>query len=147
MKRVLVLSVLTLPLLAMLAPTAAAQDPTKSSYEFEMYHVVLAKHGPNWKPQHTEEGMDVRMQVVSAVRKASAEGLIVAAGLVNDETDVEFIIIMRVETKAEALELMNNSPNVKNGFFKPEIYSWFAPKGLTTAPPRSMAPKAAGGGG
>ena len=56
--------------------------------------------------------------------------MIVSAGLVNDETDVEFIIILDVETKTEAYNILMQAKNVKNGQFTPVIYSYFAPKGL-----------------
>jgi hypothetical protein len=127
MKRTLI-ALAALALVAAAALTAHAQKP--KSVPMHMYHIVLAKEGPNWKSQGSEEGMDVRMQVVNAVRAGAEEGLVVSAGLVNDETDVEFIVILDVETKTEAYNLMMSSPNVKNGFFKPEIYSYFGPEGL-----------------
>jgi hypothetical protein len=132
----------------LLCGALAVAGPPQSSYEMTMYHVVLIKHGPNWKPQSDSEGFDVRLRALDNIRQAAADGLVATAGLVNDETDVEFIIIINCETKAEALAIVNGSPNVKNGFFAPEIYSWFAPKGLTVAPPRSMKggkPTGAGG--
>ena len=96
----------------------------------QMYHVAMVKNGPNWKSQNSEEGMDIRMEVIEGIRKSAQSGLIVSAGLVNDETDVEFILILDVETKTEAYNLLQKSKNVANGFFSVDIYSWFAPKGL-----------------
>jgi hypothetical protein len=43
---------------------------------------------------------------------------------------MEFIIILDVETKTEAYNLIMQSKNVKNGQYTPVIYSYFAPKGL-----------------
>jgi hypothetical protein len=123
MKR-LISSLLFLAVLALVLPAAAQEK----SPEMQMYHVVLAKKGPNWQSMHSKEGMDIRAQVVENVKKAAREGLIVSAGLVNDETDVEFIFILNVETKHEALEILNQAPNVKNGVFAGEVYSWFATK-------------------
>ncbi len=57
-------------------------------------------------------------------------GLVVSAGLVNDETPMEFIIILDVETKTEAYNILMKSKNVKNGQYTPVIYSYFAPQGL-----------------
>ena len=127
MKRTIVLFVVVL-LTASLALAEEAKEIPKQ--EMQMYHIVLAEHGPNWKSQGTEGGMDVRMQVINGIKKGAKDGLIVSAGLVNDETDVEFIIIFNVETKGEAYKIVHSSPNVKNGFFSPMIYSYFAPKGL-----------------
>lgn len=128
MKRALLLTLVMTVVATFALPTLAATAPKQ---EMHMYHIVMAKEGPNWKSQSSQQGMDVRMQVIDGIRKHAAEGLIVSAGLVNDETDVEFIIIMDVETKTEAYNLVMQAPNVKNGFFTPVIYSYFAPKGLS----------------
>ena len=37
---------------------------------------------------------------------------------------------MDVETKTEAYNIIMESKRVKDGFFTPMIYSYFAPKGL-----------------
>lgn len=109
---------------------ALAQEQEVPKQKMKMYHVVIAKKGPNWKSQNTDEGMDIRMQVIEGVRKGALEGTIVSAGLVNDETDAEFIIIFDFETKTEIYNLLQKAPNVKNGQYMIEAYSWFAPEGL-----------------
>ena len=141
--KTIVLSICAVALIAAcVAPHAGAQAP-QTKYEFSMYQVVLLKHGPNWKAQDTDEGMDMRMKVIANIQKAAEQGLVVSAGLVNDETDVEIIIIFNIETKYEALELARKAPAVKSGFWKAEIYSWFAPKGLAvTSQPRPTIPGA-----
>ncbi len=96
----------------------------------QMYHIALVKKGPNWKSQNSEEGMDIRMQVIEGIKKAAHSGLIISAGLVNDETPVEFILILDVETKTEAYNILQKAKNVSNGFFSLDIYSYFAPEGL-----------------
>ena len=114
--------------------SALAQNPVDEvapkKQTMQMYHIALVKKGPNWKSQNSEEGMDIRMEVIEGIRKSAQSGLIVSAGLVNDETDVEFILILDVETKTEAYNLLQKAKNVANGFFSVDIYSWFAPKGL-----------------
>ncbi len=127
MKRAALVTLLLTVSTLLALPLQAAELPKQ---ELQMYHIVLVKQGPNWKSQGSEEGMDIRMQVIDNIRKAAQSGLVVSAGLVNDETDVEFIVIFDVETKTEAYKLTMVAPNVKNGFFSPEIYSYFAPKGL-----------------
>jgi hypothetical protein len=113
---------------------ALAQDPVDEvapkKQVMQMYHIAMVQKGPNWKSQNTEEGMDIRMEIIGNIRKAAEAGLIVSAGLVNDETPVEFILILDVETKTEAYNILMNAKRVKDGFYSPTIYSWFAPKGL-----------------
>jgi hypothetical protein len=96
----------------------------------QMYHIAMAQKGPNWKSQSSQEGMDVRREVIEGIKKGAQSGLVISAGLVNDETPVEFIIILDMETKTEAYNLLQKAKNVKNGFFSVMIYSYFAPKGL-----------------
>lgn len=114
--------------------TALAETPVDEvapkKQVMQMYHIVMVQKGPNWKSQNTEEGMDVRMQVIENIKKAAQAGLIVSAGLVNDETNVEFILIFDVETKTEAYNAIMKAPRVKDGYYTPLIYSYFGPKGL-----------------
>ena len=91
MKRALLIT-LVMTVVALFALPLQAEDLPKQ--ELQMYHVVMAKEGPNWKSQGSEAGMDVRMQVIEGIKKAAQSGLIVSAGLVNDETQVEFILIL-----------------------------------------------------
>jgi len=115
------------------AAAEAASSPVAKSLpkqEMQMYQIVLAKRGPNWKSQNTEGGMDVRMQVIESVRAGAESGVLISAGLVSDETDVEFIFIFDKEFKGEVYDIVMNAPLVKNGFFKAEIYSYFGPAGM-----------------
>jgi len=129
-------SIMLVMILAILASygVALAQNPVDEvapkKQVMQMYHIVMVQKGPNWKSQNTEEGMDIRMEVIEGIRRGAESGLIISAGLVNDETPMEFIIIMDVETKTEAYNILMKSKNVKNGQYTPVIYSYFAPKGL-----------------
>jgi hypothetical protein len=113
---------------------ALAQNPVDEvapkKQAMKMYQVVLVQKGPNWKSQNTEEGMDVRMAIIENIRTAAQQGWVISAGLVNDETPVEFILILDVETKTEAYNLLHDAKNVKNGYYSPQIYSMFAPEGI-----------------
>ncbi len=128
---ILFVLVSTLPAVAQ---TGAVAEKVEKSQTMTMYHMVIVKKGSNWKSQHTQEGADIRMDIINNIKKAAKEGLVITAGLVNDETDAEFIIIFNIKNKYEALELMNKSKNIKNGMFKAEIYSMFAPTGLAVNP-------------
>jgi uncharacterized protein YciI len=131
MKKIVILSALVLFVLT--SAVALAQENPKSQ-PMQMYHVVMVKKGPNWKSQNTKEGMDARMDVIHAVQKGAKEGLVITAGLVNDETDVDAIIILNVETKYEAIAILEASPHYKDGMYRADIYSLFAPKGLVMHP-------------
>jgi hypothetical protein len=138
MRRLLTIALTFLVLIAFCLPVAAqAQASGKSKYEVQMYHIVVFKKGPNWKPFGTPE-LDVMMgKFVENLRKAEETGLLVAAGLVNDNTDVEMMFILNIENLYEAMELARNSMMVKNGQYTPVVHSWLGPKGLKPDPPRS----------
>ncbi len=114
--------------------SALAQNPVDEvapkKQTMQMYHIALVKKGPNWKSQNSEEGMDIRVEVIEGIKSGAQSGLIISAGLVNDETPVEFILILDVETKTEAYNILQKAKNVSNGFFSLDIYSYFAPEGL-----------------
>ncbi|HPF71922.1 MAG TPA: hypothetical protein PLQ13_14715 [Candidatus Krumholzibacteria bacterium] len=126
MKRTLMLLALVTLLAA--ASAALAQDAQPKGPEMHMYQLVLVRPGPNWQSMHTQEGQDFRMQVINNIKKAAKRGAVVSAGVVNDDSDVEFIFVLDIEDKYAAEALLNNAELVKNGVYKPEIYSWFATK-------------------
>ena len=129
-------SIMLLMLIAILSSygAALAQNPVDEvapkKQVMQMYQIVMVQKGPNWKSQNTEEGMDIRMEIIENIKKAAQQGWLISAGLVNDETPVEFVLILDVETKTEAYNLIHEAKNVKNGYYTPIIYSYFAPKGL-----------------
>ena len=128
MKRFGILLAAVLFLLSLGLPALAQEEAPPAT--MQMYHLVVVKHGPNWVAPDTEEGRDIRKDIIIKLRKAAEEGLVVSAGLVDDETDVEFILILNVETKSQAIKLLEASENYKNGMFVADIYSMFAPTGL-----------------
>ena len=129
-------SIMLLMILAILSSfgAALAQNPVDEvapkKQVMQMYHICMIQKGPNWVSQNTAEGMDIRMEVIEGIRRGAEAGLIISAGLVNDETPVEFILILDVETKTEAYNILHNAKRVKDGVYTPTIYSYFAPKGL-----------------
>lgn len=120
--------------LSAVAQTGAKAPEATDSATMQMYHLVIMKKGPNWISQNTDEGADLRMEIIKNLKKAARKGIVITAGLVNDETDAEFVVILNVKTKYEALEVLDASPNIKNGKYRGEVYSMFAPKGLVVAP-------------
>jgi hypothetical protein len=116
---------------------AAIAQHAKSKYEFEMYHVLLIQKGPNWKPFGSEESDQVQRTMIANLRKFDETGSFVAGGLVNDNSSVEMIFIFRTLKYNEIMDLIQRSPNVRNGFYQVDFYPWFAWKGLQAAPPRS----------
>ena len=117
-------------MLAVLASgIALAQEQTK--VEFANYYVILAERGPTWTPQTDQKGMEVRMEVIEGLKKLLRDNdEVIIAGLVNDASGAEFIMIVETEDEMGMRQKLQNAKNVANGFFNLNIYSWRAPAGL-----------------
>ncbi len=109
----------------------AGADP----FAREMYHVAIVRQGPNWEPMGTEKAMEVQTQMLEGLQELDKKGILVTGGIVNDSSDVELIFIFRIETLTEAQAMVDAARSVKNGFYKVDLYPWFARAGLQADPP------------
>ena len=133
MKRTLV-SALALAVLVAALTAVAADKPTPSKAEFGDYWVVIAQRGPNWKPQTDQAGMDVRLEVISALQQAFVNGEMITAGIVTDDSGAEFIALLEATDEGAMRQKIESAKHVKDGFYKVTIYDWNAPKGLKLVP-------------
>jgi hypothetical protein len=118
------LSALALPLVVL------AQPGVTEKVEFANYYVILAMRGPNWKSQNTEEGFETRMKVMDSLKQSILSGEVIIAGIVNDDSGADFIMIVETDDEMGLRKLLKEAPVVKSGFYKISGYTWFAPKGL-----------------
>ncbi len=126
MKRLLIIAFLATMLLSQAMP-ALAQDKV----EFASYFIVYAVKGPNWKPQTDVDAMDIRLEIIENLKTLLQENNdLIIAGLVNDGSDAEFVMIFQTEDEMGLRDKLKNAKNVKNGFFKAEGHSFHAPAGL-----------------
>jgi hypothetical protein len=117
--------------LALFATLPAAAQTGQIDVEFAEYFVVLAERGPTWTPQTDEKGWEVRMEVIEALKAAVLEQHdVIIAGLVDDASDAEFIMIVQTEDETALRQRLASYKNVANGFFSLNIHSWRAPAGL-----------------
>jgi len=134
MRRILPLFVLSLALAAWAFPAAAQKPEAPEPYQpgnparpvMHMYQVVLASRGPHWVPPDNLEGRDIRAEVIEAISRANTDETVTAYGMIDDDTDVEFMMVLDLPTKAEAEAIIKNAKGFKDGIFKAEIHSWFA---------------------
>ena len=117
--------------LALVAALSAGAQTTPIEAEFAEYFVVLAERGPTWTPQSDAKGWEVRMEVVEDLKKAVLEQHdVIIAGLVDDASDAEFIMIVQTEDEMALRQRLAGYKNVANGFYSLNIHSWRAPAGL-----------------
>jgi hypothetical protein len=135
MSRLILATVAAAVLAGSVLPAAVAAQPPQTKHEFEMYHVVIVKQGPKWKPYGTEEATNAQQTLIGNVEKLSDAGTLVSGGIVNDESPVELIFVFRSLTYNQIMTMIQKAPNMKNGFYAAEFYPWFAPKGLKLPPP------------
>ncbi len=131
MKRIVPLFVLTLILAAWALP-AAAQPPEPplpgdpAHPAMHMYQVVLASRGPHWVSPENLEGRDIRMEVIHAISRANTDELVTAYGMIDDDSDVEFMMVLDLPTKQAALDAPQDAQGFKDGVYKAEVHSWYA---------------------
>ena len=129
MKRPVIALVLVALCLSLALPALAQTSSGK--VKFASYYVVFAERGPTWTPQTDEKGMEIRMQVLEGLKKLIMEtDEMIIAGLVNDGSGAEFIMIIQTEDEMGLRKYLNDAPNVANGFFNLKVHSWHAPAGL-----------------
>ena len=130
MKRLVIACALAALCLPLALPAVAQMEPTK--VQFAEYYVVFAERGPTWQPQTDERGMEVRMQVLEGLKGLLTEHAdkAIIAGLVNDGSGAEFILIVQTEDEMGMRKYLNDAPNVQNGFFNLRIHSFHGPAGL-----------------
>ena len=133
MKCALSVSFLVALCLSIAQPVWAQEEPAK--YEYGEYYVILADPGPNWKPQTDENAMATRVQILKNLESVVLEDdNVILAGLINDGSGAEFIMIVETADEMAMRKELNEAPNVKNGFFKLRIHSFSAPAGLKLVP-------------
>lgn len=131
MKRLVAPLLVLAVVVSALAPTAVL---AQSKYESDLYFIVLAEHGPNWKPQSTEDGLKKKMQAIENLKKVIGSSEVITAGLVIDDVDADFVLIINVENEAAVREALQKAPLVQEGFYKVRTLAWQAPKGLKLDP-------------
>jgi len=131
MKRLAAVAILA-ALCAGLALPAVAQQQTQ--FEYASYWIIYATRGPNWESQNSESGMEARMEIIEGLRDLYAKGEIIIAGLINDGSDAEFVIILQTEDEMGLRKRLQEGKYVSSGFFNVEVHAFHAPAGLKLEP-------------
>ena len=134
MKRIASLIVFTLALAAWALPAAAQDrgpqappipgDPAHTA--MHEYQIVLATRGPHWVKPGSLEGRDLRMETINAISRAGDDGLVAAWGMIDDDTPFEFMVVLDLQTKEDALNAIDQAPGFRDGVFKADVHSWYA---------------------
>jgi uncharacterized protein YciI len=109
--------------------SALAKKTGADEYGMKKYVMAFLKKGPMPVADKTKvnELLKGHMQNIS---RLAADGKLVVAGPMLDDTGLEGIFVFNVTTVAEAEALSLSDPAVKAGLFVMEYHPWFATAAL-----------------
>ncbi|HEU0025806.1 MAG TPA: YciI family protein [Ktedonobacterales bacterium] len=102
--------------------------------ELSQYFISLLRKGPAYTTQMTPELEDLQARHVAHTQRLMETGAAIAAGPVNDESDIRGFTIFRTATLAEAQALAEADPGVQAGRFVVELHRWLTLSGRLPAP-------------
>ena len=102
--------------------------------ELDTYYICLLRKGPAWTPDESPELDRLQDEHVAHTLHLWQSGATIAAGPVNDESDIRGFSIYRTATLAEARALAEDDPGVRAGRFVVELHEWKTPAGSLPKP-------------
>jgi len=102
-----------------------------------MTHYVLGllRQAPVVPQRTEEEAADLQEAHLAHLRRLRETGELIAVGPVEEEGVLRGILVFRTEDISRARELMKTDPLVGGGYLVLDLYTWFAPAGLTVSNP------------
>jgi uncharacterized protein len=105
--------------------------------ELSTYYICLLRKGPKWTSEETPELEEMQAQHMAHISSLVASGAKIAAGPVDDESDIRGFSIFRTATLAKAQALAESDPAVQAGRFIVELHAWHTPADGVLPPPMS----------
>jgi uncharacterized protein len=107
---------------------------TANSLGMVIYHIFLFKKGPTWTAEETPELEVIQEQHLANLRRLGEMGKLVLNGPLLDSFatggDIRGVGVLKVETMAEACELLDSDPMVKVGRLVYEVHAWMVGKDI-----------------
>jgi uncharacterized protein YciI len=95
--------------------------------EMKTYYLCLLRKGPAWTSEVTPELARLQEQHVAHNLSHIASGAKLAAGPVDDGSDIRGISIFQTATLDEARAIAAADPAVRAGRFVVELHPWMVP--------------------
>lgn len=102
--------------------------------ELRTYYICLLRKGPAWTAEETPALEQLQAQHMAHTRQVMESGATIAAGPVDDGSDIRGFSIYRTATLAQAQALAEADPGVRAGRFVVELHPWMAPSGRLPEP-------------
>lgn len=112
--------------------------------ELSAYFICLLRKGPAWTAEETPELAQLQARHLAHTFQLMESGKTIAAGPVDDASDIRGFSIFRTATLAEAQALAEADPGVQAGRFIVELHRWQTPTGRLPAPEAEAADGDAG---
>ncbi len=117
--------------------SSSAQE--KDEYDMGRMQLIFLHRAPDWKPADEAQAARLRAEHRGFVNSLIESGRLALGGPVAGEGGLQEIMVFKVETMAEALAAVAESPAVKSGMLRPDGLSWFAARNYITPPKKPLA--------
>ncbi len=118
-----------------IAARVVAQAPAESTathFRMAVYYLVLLHRGPTYTDRPSAEQTKIFRGHMDNIRRLGDAGKLVLAGPFEDDGDLVGVLVFKVDSLAEAKQLVTTDPAIRSGRFTAEIHPWYAPSGLRT---------------
>jgi len=113
----------------------AEQRPTKSESDRlpPMTHYVIGflRQAPGAPTRTETEAAELQERHLAHLRHLREGGELITVGPVEETGELRGILVFRTDQVARARQLMEVDPLVAGGYLVLDLYTWFAPAGLT----------------
>ncbi|HMG35586.1 MAG TPA: YciI family protein [Blastocatellia bacterium] len=121
-------------------PASVRALQEQPQYQMTTYYLLLLAKGSKW----TKEQFPQKQQLVAAHVKRlvdlGAQGKVVIAGPLADDTGLTGIVVVNASSPEEARKIEEDDPLVVAGFFSVgAVIKWWAAKGIMKVPPKAPA--------
>ncbi|HLZ24312.1 MAG TPA: YciI family protein, partial [Ktedonobacterales bacterium] len=102
--------------------------------ELRTYYICLLRKGPAWTAEESPELGALQARHIAHTRELMNAGATIAAGPVDDGSDIRGFSIFRTATLEEARTHAEADPAVRIGRFVVELHPWMTPAGRLPEP-------------
>jgi len=104
------------------------------------YVLGLVRRARNPPPRTETEAEELQERHLAHLRQLREAGELITTGPVEESGELRGLLIFRTDRVARARQLMEVDPLVAGGYLVLELYTWFAPAGLTLSGGPTAAP-------
>lgn len=117
-------------LVAFALASASSETFAQLPPNMRTYVVALMKKGPAWSAESTPQANEAQQGDTAFLQKLEAAKTLIAAGPVNDSSELAAVLVLDVATAEEGTRVLAEHPAVKAGRLAPHVLLWYAEKGI-----------------